>query len=436
MKILNYLKANLGKTQVYLTTILFGWVASLVLPHFQSAGSISFLLVSAFIFMHIFQALLNLPNLISVISKIHIVLLGAVFLIEILLIGLTTLGIYTPYLLLSRMGSYSMFKNEKLLIFGDLRHLTSVPNCPKDIKVGQNICDIWGRHFNQNPDVGHFFRFFKLSNTEFIGIVAIIIFFLTILFALYEIRPNLSILVFIFFTPPVMLAIDRGNEIITITLILLSVVLNARYHNSKWPVALLALAVVFKFWPFLIFIFWILLSPSFSKRVKFLYGLISVAYLAHHFDNLTIISNITQRGDSNGGSFGMVLLELNSLYGFTMLVLVLLGFIVLIRAMSGHEQEFYVLLKRDPLFFALILAFLGLFVLGSHFNYRLIILIPIALILWKSLRNLSIPYFILVVMITSRLNIVVVSTSILSLYFVYILTKYLLFHMKNRSQFD
>jgi len=91
-----------------------------------------------------------------------------------------------------------MFYKEHLMIFGDLRHLTSVVNCPADIRVGRVVCDTWERNFNQNPDVGRFFRFLNLSDAEFIGTLTTTAFLFTVILFLYEFRPRLNILLFLF----------------------------------------------------------------------------------------------------------------------------------------------------------------------------------------------------------------------------------------------
>jgi len=136
---------------------------------------------------------------------------------------------------------------------------------------------------------------------------------------------------------------------------------------------------------------------------------------------------VTQQGDANGGSFGISLLNFHTGFGRTTLLLILLGTVLLVRIMSRYEKELIHLLRHDSLLTSIIFAYLGLYAAGTHFIYRLMILVPIALLLWKNSSSAIIPYYILALMITSRLNIVVVTSSILSFYFIFLAVKYFIF---------
>ena len=412
------------KVLLCLVIVFFVWITSLILPHFQPGYSIPFLILSALLFLVLFFSMRIIPAQNVTLSLFHLRTLGIIFAFEIVLLLLASLKITAPYLFFSRLGSYSMFSNGQLMVFGDLRHLTSVVHCPVEIEVGLNVCDVWGRHFNQNPDVGNFFRLSAFSSAEILGVISTSIFFFVILILLGRYTPSLNLIVTIFFTPPIVLAIDRGNEIITVSLILLAVLMNDQRKTSNMTLVFLALASIFKFWPFVLLVSWAILSKAFSNRKVFIILLASFAYLIFHFRDLQQITHETQQGDANGGSFGMGLVNFLTVYGWVSIVLILMGTIFLSKITSDKQESFNTYLRGNPLLVSLMISYLGLFLAGIHFNYRLIILLPISILLWKDSQNISLVMFILALMITSRLNIVSVTTPVLFIYFTYVLSKY------------
>jgi hypothetical protein len=92
--------------------------------------------------------------------------------------------------------------------------------------------------------------------------------------------------------------------------------------------------------------------------------------------------------------------------------------------MKPQEVELLSLMKSSPMLTALFFTYLALFVTGSHFNYRLIVLIPIALIIGSKLGNEIAAAFIVAMMITSRLNVIPITSTILAIYLAYILAIY------------
>lgn len=412
------------KVLMSLVIVSLVWIASLILPHFQPGYSIPFLILSALLFLLLILSLRIIPVQNVTMSLFHLRTLGIIFAFEIVLLLLASFKITAPYLFFSRLGSYSMFSNGQLMVFGDLRHLTSVVHCPVEIQVGLNICDVWGRHFNQNPDVGNFFRWSAFSNAEILGLISTSIFFFVILISLGKYKPSINLTVTIFFTPPIVLAIDRGNEIITVSLILMAVLINDQWKTSNMTLAFLALASIFKFWPFVLLMSWAILSKAFSNKKVFIILLTSVAYLVFHFRDLQQITHETQQGDANGGSFGIGLVNFLTVYGWVSVVLILMGTIFLLKINSDKQESFNAYLRGNPLLVSLMISYLGLFLAGIHFNYRLIILLPISILLWKDSQNMNLVMFILALMITSRLNIVSVTTPILFIYFTYVLSRY------------
>lgn len=400
------------------------WVASLILPHYQPNYKIPFLFLSACLFLILFLVI-RLISFLNASMLFCLATLGFIFASEIVLLLLACFNTTEPYLFFSRLGSYSMFSNGQLMVFGDLRHLTSVVHCPVDIKVGIDICDIWGRHFNQNPDVGKFFRLSGFSNTELLGLLSTSIFFFIILILVGRFKLKFNFALIIFFTPPILLAIDRGNEIITISLILLAVLIADKRKRSNLTLYLLILASIFKFWPFILLVSWVILSKFFSIKRKILVLFASASYLIFHFNDLKQITFETQQGDANGGSFGIGLINVVSVYGWVSILLIFTGTILLLKVTNEQEESFISFLKENPIFVSLVVTYLGLFLTGIHFNYRLVILLPITILLWKDSQNMNLLIFIVALMITSRLNIISVTTTILFLYFASVLFKYL-----------
>jgi hypothetical protein len=317
-----------------------------------------------------------------------------------------------------------MFQNGNLMLFGDLRHLTSTVDCPIDIRIGADICDPWERAFNQNPDIGVFFRFFHLNNPVVLGVCSTLIFFLITLLIVNEIKPNFNMLYIIFLSPPLILGIDRGNEIITISLILLAILFCSKHLWKYYSLLVIGLASVFKFWPVIILIFWTLLTSTFSRLEKVLICSTTFTYLATHLEDLRHIANETQLGDLNGGSFGIKLIEWDSNFGWISLLLIVFGSFFLKQTMKPQEVALLSLMKSSPMLTALFFTYLALFVTGSHFNYRLIVLIPIALIIGSNLGNEIAAVFIVAMMITSRLNVIPITSTIFAIYLAYILAIY------------
>lgn len=395
------------------------WVISIVLPHFQANRSIPFLLISIFLFLILMSSMQIMASRYVPYAKWHLILLGIVFLLAVSLILLTLFKIEEPYLLFSRLGSYTMFLGSKLMVFGDLRHLTSVVDCSAEIEIGAVICDPWGRSFNQNPDIGYLFRFAHFSNPMVIGVLSTVGFFILILVLMRKIKQSFNMLYFIFLTPPVVLAIDRGNEIITISLILLAILYSSKPAWRYFALVFVSIASIFKFWPIVILIFWTLATSAFSRLEKIMICLISLTYLALHLVDLHKIALETQFGDLNGGSFGIRYLEFNSMFGRLSLLLIVVGTILLKRMMKPQEAALLDLLKSNPMLAALSIAYSALFITGAHFNYRLLLLIPIALLVWANSGSGLLPNFILALMITSRLNIVPIISAILAIYLTY-----------------
>jgi hypothetical protein len=320
-----------------------------------------------------------------------------------------------------------------LYIFGDLAHLTSAAKCSKHLVIGTNVCDPWGRELNQNPEVIEFFRFCNLTNVRAIGFVTVILLFLLLGISLRKLKID-SIAVFLMISTPVMLlAIDRGNEIITLSLLLVGI-LALDTKSTKWQAVCgvaLALAALFKLWPvvlifFVLFFCWnritwqakaILISPIF--------------YWAFRLDEIRALLGATQQGSLAGLSFGFKLLaftEMSWLHRVTLFVLSLIFFLMLLNFTKFHLVLLIegtcgvsILRKISPY----MMTYSLLWIIGDSFVYRMIMLLPIVIYLGREeVSQFQWPRMIqsaiIVTSLSSKTPAILISSSALSLYFIFI----------------
>ncbi|NDE19744.1 MAG: hypothetical protein EB000_04825, partial [Alphaproteobacteria bacterium] len=146
-----------------------------------------------------------------------------------------------------------MLINNKIFLFGDLAHLTFAANCEERIQIGEPICDPFERPSNQNPHLIMLMRMLKLHNLFVIGIIFIILFYVTIILLMNMQKNIRTELLIAALSPVTFLALDRGNEIINI-ICLFPIFRFIQQKNNKQLLATLLLAFItfFKFWPIFI----------------------------------------------------------------------------------------------------------------------------------------------------------------------------------------
>ena len=199
----------------------------------------------------------------------------------------------------------------------------------------------------------------------------------------------------------------------------------SRGTHPLLAIAPIMLAGIFKFWPFLIVIFLAIFCQEFSKKQRLILAFCSLFYLAWNTNTLYLISKFTQVGDSSGGSFGFALFDFGSIYSY-----VILGAaIVATYLMQKKSVSESVVLGRDNIFQGFILSLMAcyivLFFSGSHFTYRLIILIPLVILLSRNNSSNFLISFIFVTLFMSRFSIVLFSTLTLALVFGSIILNYI-----------
>ena len=348
---------------------------------------------------------------------------SSTFLVIIILLALN--NVPNLYLLFSRLGSYTMILDGKPVLFGDLVHLTSATTCEYPPLVGTVVCDPWERAFNQNPQVIKVLKFFSIHNSDFFGFFLLLFCLIAMLLVLRLIAQERVFAWILMLSPPVVLAIDRGNEILTLGLICCAIYMLGRGMYPLLAIAPIMLAGIFKFWPFLIVIFLAFFCQEFSKKQRFILAFCSLFYLAWNANTLYLISKFTQVGDSSGGSFGFALLNFGSIYSYVILGAAIVA-AYLIQKKSIFES---VVSGRDDVFqgftLSLMACYIVLFFSGSHFTYRLIILIPLVVLLSRSDSSNVLISFIFVTLFMSRFSIVLFSTLTLALVFGAVIMNYL-----------
>jgi hypothetical protein len=394
----------------------------LTIPHFQIIPRPIFLLLDLLLCLLALYALSYAYND-RHFRNLNVYFVGAVTATLVLFMQLFThLGFAEPYLLFSRFGSYTMFKDGKLAIFGDLSHLTSAVNCSRQVTVGENICDPWGRLFNQNPDVVSIFRVLNLSEVIALGILSTFVF--SISFFLYSYRFHLSSLlaVLCFLSPVTVLAIDRGNETITFSLILFALILNSSDVNrTKVADILLVVAGIFKVWPFALLI----LIHFYRNRFKNTYSLSLLfcifAYSIFHLKDFLKIGSFTQRGEITGNSFGLALFDLKNGYHITLLSAGFLLGILMIKLFDLSLVKRLVMPHISEFVFPLMAVYCLIWISGTHFAYRLLILFPI--VAYLSLYPLAIRFslYLVIVLLSIRLQSSPILTSSIFFIFIYFL---------------
>jgi hypothetical protein len=420
-----------------LIVVTGGWALALVLPHFQSSPSAPILLIDTVIICMLGFcgfALLNSPIYKSKFMKLAI----ALFSIGGFVIGFIGVKISNSnfYEIWSHFGAGTMKLNEKVYIFGDLAHLTSAADCFRTISVGTDVCDPWGRLFNQNPDVGELFRKLNFTSVDTVGLVSILAFVIVFFYSVKFFKVEALSPYIVLLTPVFILALDRGNEVITISFVIFGILELHRNKTARQILgsAMLLFAVILKLWPIFLVLFLLLYHWQRLKISARILLIIPFIYWGLKIQEIKVIVKATQGGSPFGTSFGLQLFaspQLNSiqisiLAGialFLTTILVLYSNLYIKEFMNsglGNEMKRWVS--------TLMLTYVAIWASGGSFIYRMIILLPLVLLLsakevfehrWSKLVISSI----LVTLITSRLPVTLAVSSALALYFVHFVFK-------------
>jgi hypothetical protein len=353
-------------------------------------------------------------------TPIHLIILITVYTIFMILsMMLVKNGSSNLYLNIMSRGYGSMTLNSSVELFGDLRHLTDAAQCDKSISVGTIVCDSWSRPLNQNPDIIQIFKFLNLTKSFPLGVIITSVFFFSlILFIWFRKVYGFPTLLFMC-SPVLLLALDRGNEIITSILLLIGFIL---YYNKSLITQFISataflVSAVFKFWPTIFLI--ILAVLSLQRRVwgLILAGLLSFVYWITKQNTLFQMLQVTDSPSLFVISFGfspIFQVEGNSVLLFSILgySIFFMAYFLLQSGVFSTKDSFLEILSNDDrkLYFALTLTFVAVWLFGNSYIYRMIILLPIVLTLsqlrYRNIRPVQVMLIIcLITVLSSKLPI-------------------------------
>lgn len=405
-----------------------------MLPHFQTNPGVLELILDSSVVLLLFLAFnrfLNSGLKTSRILKSALVLISlGGFLAGVSAIALNRSSIYDFW---SHLGSGTMKLNGGVFLFGDLAHLTSAAGCSKPISIGNNVCDPWGRLFNQNPQVGEFFRFLQITNVNFLGFVAVLVFFLSLGAAIRFLKIESVSFYILLCTPVVILALDRGNEILTITLLMLGLYLLRQNYLATQIFGSLVLgaAVFFKLWPIFLVLFLLIFQWRRIKTLPKIFLGLSILYWLLRIHQIKEIMNVTQSGSPYGVSFGLKLFSHSGLTFAQILILATLTIVsvgFLIQSGNIALNEFIGSKNNDillPWLVPIMLTYSAIWFTSDSYIYRMVIFIPLVLILSRRATaefewSKFVIAAILVTAVSSRLAITTAISSALALYFIYV----------------
>jgi hypothetical protein len=420
-----------------LIVVAGGWALALVLPHFQTTPSTAILLFDTIIICLLGFSGFKLLN--SPLGKSKLINIGMVLVsLGGFVIGFTWTKLSNSqfYEIWSHFGAGTMKLEKSVFLFGDLAHLTSVADCPRPITIGTDVCDPWGRLFNQNPDVGELFRKLQFSSVDTVGLFSVLTFVVVFLFAIKFFEVGTISPYVVLLTPMFVLALDRGNEVITITLVLIGIIgLNKNQVSPQiFGSVMLILAAVLKLWPIFLILFLLLYHWARLKSSARVLLFIPFIYWGLKFQEIKAIMKATQGGSPFGTSFGLQLFASVQLNPTQLFILssIAIGLTALFIKTGELHLENFLGSKSGaeviPWVSTLMLTYVAVWASSDSFIYRMVILLPLVLILsakeifehrWAKFVISSI----LVTLISSRLPLTLAVSSALALYFVYFVFK-------------
>ncbi len=424
-----------------------GWTLGLVLPHFQPDPNFFELLLDSVVVIVMTYSLWSVMKIVFL-NSLRVSYLLTALSVALFLSGyfLLQMGSPTLYDLWSHLGSGTMEIDGSLFPFGDLVHFTAAATCITGIKIGANACDPWQRAFNQNPDIPRVLDLIGLTNVDLLGAGSYL--FLTLLLVLIIWKCNLKNIAFVIFivSPPFILAVDRGNEIISIWLILLGLIsLESKNKYIKcFAIIFLPAAAIFKLWPVLLIALLGLYANN-KNRIYLLFALaVSAGYWLISIGDIPKMLSATQNGSPHGVAFGLKLFFSNQLPLVNSGFLILFAFFIASNWVLAFGPSLAKSFKGSvphPLLATLIpvlLTYLGIWLFTDSFIYRMIILLPALLILIHE-DFASLPWsrglilLILVTVLSSRLAITTAVSSSLALVILFMSIQYSLMRVKSYS---
>jgi len=415
-------------------TVLTCWFLSLVLPHFQEKMKTSFVIIQIFIslilFLSIKEILLSETQISYLTANLVLIVIVMAHFIS---LGLVKINIIEPYILWNRFGSGTMLKNNDIYPFGDLSHLTSAASCPKPIVIGENLCDPFNRIFNQNPQVIEFMKLANFKDAFVLGIFTSLLFYASIYLINSKYKSSRIQVIVAIISPSLILALDRGNEIITITLINFGVYLilgRNKLHNLGY--FLISVSAIFKVWPAFLALYILMFN---YRKLNFLAKILlltPMVYWSLFYKNLFGMVDSTQYRSPYGLSFGLKHFMNNSLETSILWIYGVFIVISVVYFLNRIKLQYTYTYHSINLILPFYLTYVSLWISNIHFSYRLVVLIPIFILLQGYKKNtfdaVWVNSIILTCLITARLSVTTALTSIMALVFCIIVLKELNFY--------
>lgn len=425
---------NLVKNNFHFLKVLFfftfSWSLCFIVPHFQSKFNstvvITHLCITILLSTALYQLLLIDNDRRSLLSFFLVLSFPVIYIGSLLL---TLLDKDSLYFFINRFGIGSMYQNNKVYLFSDLTHLTSASSCSIPAKIGENICDPFSRVFNQNLHVVEFLKLLGFSNVFLAGFISTLLFWILILIIYFKKYMSTIVLTLVLLSPPVVLALDRGNEIITLLLILPGLYLIKRnLYSQVIGVLLLSIASVFKLWPLVLLISLLIFAWKYLCIFSKVIVCITLLYWASNIQYAFSMIENTQKGNLFGLSFGLRhYFNSSILWPYLIIFLIAILFLTIfivtkfksIRAIGYHKSF------DRSLFNSLIVTYVAIWFIGDSYVYRLVLLIPVLIFLRKVFTQVSVraalESLIVATMLTTKLSVTTVMTGTLALIFTLIL---------------
>jgi hypothetical protein len=433
-----------GKKEKYreILLLLICWIACLVLPHFQKNFNlltvISQILISIILLVTLYNTLFKHTEIAKVINYKLFFIFPFTYIVS---LYLNEQGNDKLYVFLNRFGSGTMFVNNNVFLYGDLAHLTAASDCTTPIQIGEIICDPFSRPLNQNPHVISFLRLLDFSNVFWLGLISTLLFFVLMILISSKNQINQVTLLITLLSPPIVLAIDRGNEIITILLIISSLyLLIGNKIKQSIGATLLVVSAFFKLWPILI----MLCMLIFLRKHLFIFAkgimVLPIVYWSINFESAVQMVRFTDKGNPNGLSFGI-----KHYFGSSISFIYIVIFLVTtsLFAVFYFFRVINLFIKKEQtsnymaILNSLLLTYVVIWVLGTSYIYRLIIFIPILIYLNKvfmvNRSLLQLESLILLTLLTSRLSITTIYTNLIAVIFSMLLIKQLIQNIKSTN---
>lgn len=223
----------------------------------------------------------------------------------------------------------------------------------------------------------------RLDDTILIGTLLVIAFFASILLFVKDIdRRSAAVMAAIIFSPAILLGVERANvDLLFFILLALALYIHQRSKIASFLV--LMLSVIFKIFP--IFSLAYFLEQNEKKSVRWaLAGVgIFILYFLRYFKQMLYIFQSTQKGEELSYGTNVVARRLAQQYlghmDLVSLFFALLGIVVLLVALLGAFRNRGQLPVKDGNHLMAFRAgagiYIGTFLLGNNWDYRLIFLL-------------------------------------------------------------